>query len=80
MIICMLDFLPTTHHLFFTVLHSSFKLASIKREKCQHSMADKWRNQAFGSFSFAATDNTSMLAKAELGETGSWFLGHPNPK
>ena len=42
--------------------------------------AEKWKNQAFGSFSFAATHNTSMLAKAELGETGSWFLGHPNPK
>ena len=34
-------------------------------------MAEKLKNQAYGSFSFAATFNTSILAKAELGETST---------
>ena len=36
---------------------------------CSTLLAERWKNQAFGISSFAATRNTSMLAKAELGET-----------
>ena len=44
-------------------------LLTSSSEKCFAVHAEKWKNQAYGSFSFAATLDTSMPAKAELGET-----------